>query len=233
MSKSLLIFSQRVNNEGKCSLKLPTSINNMRNVELHSITFERLYYTVMENINDRITIEDENSNIIDEIISEGNYTLSTLASAIESKLGGDYTVTAPDSLKQKYIITNDLGNQFKFNDTTTITDTLGFEIQNDTLEITKTAQNIYNLNYDSNIFILSNEFRADGEGSCFNGRFENILAMLPIQNNFGSFFEITFPEKYLVSSYINCLTELNFKLKVSNNKVIPANGGKITMKFRY
>lgn len=173
-------------------------------------------------------IIDEQSNtlVINDIaynIPNGNYTATTLLTAVKALLPNTFNITY-DSIRNQYIFTNT--SAFTINETSSCLVLLGFTEEMDHVSVgnSLTSDSVINLSGQYNMLYVSVPNIRTGNISSVTGRRSSIVKSIPVSSNIGSvmFYEdttSTFCNLYEeVLQYINIrilgedmLTSVNFQ----------------------
>ncbi len=164
-------------------------------VSLYSCVIPYSFYNIRENINDRIPyrlVADDSLNSVK--IPKGNYTITTLATAIKQQLdsisgGTTYTITY-DRTTMKY--TYDSNNQIIYFDFSAFTDTANIEMGFNKNEITINtgisnliSTNVPDINGNTHQIQIRTNLCSKGCLDSITKSYSTILGSIPIDVNFG------------------------------------------------
>ena len=212
--------------ENEFFYNLRNAILNPNAVALESVQIYNTQYTINDNNNKLYWTSSVPTNIT-TTLTNGNYTATTLASHIASKLNtdndgaGTFAVTCPTSTA-KMTITNDTAN-FGLRFATTaqsVAYTIGFEDTNKTGALTYTAENIVSLN--TKYYLIYCDIGSTNTHSATET--SNVIAVVPCNVNFSDLISYS-PQ--LAKSFkfkIQELSRMKFTVRDDRGNLADLNG---------
>jgi len=166
----------------------------------------------------------ENSITYTKIIPQGNYNVLTLATALRTLMGVNFTITY-NNLDNTYTFTNSLYD-FSLLSTSTCFEILGFKDKITYTSVSRTLKSVISINLFTirNIYISSNNFILNNVNSSTPNN-SSILCSIPIQSSSGSI--ISYSNIYNVYNEVyntHNLTLLHIKLTDQDGDILDLNG---------
>ena len=228
MSYRKITISQPIGSTGSTEFKLLNPYRDFSRIDLESIVLTKSWYVIMNGINNTFDFTVA-ATPYTATIAEGNYTETTLAVAIETAMNlvfAGFTVTAPSALTGKYTIANASSFIIKV---TKGSRTIGFTVETSDA-VTHTADSIYNLGYDNQVYLTSSELSQTSE-NFINEIQSQSIATIPATQNFGGYLikEYSQPINLINQKFTRTLDSIDFKLIFSDGSRVPNNGGVLTV----
>ena len=166
----------------------------------------------------------ENSITYNKVLPQGNYNVLTLANALKTLMGVNFTITY-NSLDNTYTIINSLYD-FQLLATSTCFEMIGFKDNTTYSSVSKSLKSPISINLFTirNIYISSNNFMLNNINSSTPNN-SSILCSIPIQSSPGSI--LTYSNKYNVYNEVyntHNLTLLHIKLTDQDGAILDLNG---------
>lgn len=169
---------------------LTRKMEGIKKIYLESCQIPKSWYTIMTGVNDTIPFTAGSSYTA--TLTEGVYAVADLATEVASAMNTAYTpdnnfTCTVSTLTKKITITHS-ATTFTLDFTTTAgsaASTLGFADSDTSSGLSQEADGIYNLNYDTTLFVYSNSLGTDYFRTPQYDR--NILYVMPVRGGFGDF----------------------------------------------
>jgi hypothetical protein len=197
--------------------------------QVEQILLPRFFYPINSN-NNTLDFKDSGGNIGQVVLTPGEYSYATFATALKAALEAaatavdTYTVSVDTTT---FLITISTGGNFELTlSTSTMNDVLGFGTTNLTGAATYTASKIFKLDGDDVVLVQSN---IGQELINTNGRYR-VLQTMVNDKNFGEFLTI---QQMNVSNFIDVLPDdlSNIRIKVTDQSgtLLDLNGQEINI----
>lgn len=215
-----------------CNFNLDAPVRAKR-IIVESVQIPYTWYPI-NSTNNTFNVNDSTDGPINVVITPGNYTITTLITALLAGLNGGtagYTMTQHSST---FKLTLTCVRNFIVEADGTLNTVLGYSTAADTANaLSHTAINIPNLQFDDYILVNSN-LTVDGSMYQANGEQHGVLLKVPVVSNWGTTLFYSNNDN-IVYDVNELISNIHLSLTFRDTTLVDLNGGNwsITLKILY